>query len=171
MLGAANSKELLEAMMQADEHGVRLETIGNLPVWELFPSPLHQGVVRAIDRSVRPADGQTESDGGSYTLSDAYLRLPDGSLRRPDLMIYCSEPTLTREALTVVPEAVVEVVSPGSEFKDLQISPPSYLANGVKDVLVVDPETSQATWFRRDGSRVLRRGETVTLECGCQVTL
>jgi Uma2 family endonuclease len=92
-------------------------------------------------------------------------------LRRPDLMVFCSEPVLTREALTVVPEAVIEVMSPGSEYKDLQIGPPSYLLNGVRDVIVVDSETSQATWFRPDGSRVLRRGEVVSLECGCEVTL
>ena len=86
-------------------------------------------------------------------------------------MVFCTEPPLTQEALTVVPEAVFEIVSPGSEFKDLQLSPPSYLANGIKDVVVVDPLTSQATWFRRDGSSVHRRGETIVLACGCQATL
>jgi len=123
MIGAPNPEELLHAMMQADEHGVRLETIGDLHVWEMFPSPLHQGVIRKIDRSIKP-DPRTGNGCGCFTLSAAYLELPDGSLRRPDLMVFCSEPVLTREALTVVPEAVFEIVSPGSEFKDLQLGPP-----------------------------------------------
>ena len=43
-------------------------------------------------------------------------------------------------AVTVVPEAVVEIVSEGSELKDFEIGPVFYLAQGVKDVLVLDPD-------------------------------
>ena len=56
-------------------------------------------------------------------------------------------------------------------MKDLQLGPPSYLSNGVMDVIVINPETSVCTHFRRDGSRTLRRGETIRLEMGCVVTV
>lgn len=156
--------------MEADPLETRFETIGGTPIWEFFPSPFHQDVLREIDRSIRPSEDG--SGCGCYTLPDAYLRLRDGSLRRPDLMVYCARPKIVgREPLREVPGAVIEVLSPGGELKDLQIGPPSYLANGVLDIVVVDPESGICTHFRRDGSRTLRRGETVRLELGCVVTL
>jgi hypothetical protein len=35
-----------------------------------------------------------------------------------------------------VPEAVIEIVSPGYTEQDLSINPPWYLSQGVKDVLI-----------------------------------
>ena len=166
----ATQEEISNVLMAAEEAGVSLHQIGVTPVWEMLPSPLHQGVLRKIDRSVVGPLGSAD-ECGCYTLTDTYLRLGDGSLRRPDLMVFCTEPALTRKALTTVPEAVIEVVSPGGELKDLQIGPPNYLANGVKDVIVVEPESGACTHFRRDGIAARKRGETVTLECGCRVTL
>lgn len=170
MVGVNDGRELWEKMMDADAGSTRIERIGGTPIWEFFPSPFHQDVLRTVDRSVRPMDENGAC--ACYTLSDAYLRLPDGSLRRPDLMVYCNKPEIVRrEPLAEVPGAVVEILSPGGEMKDLQLGPPSYLANGVLDVIVIDPESSVCTHFRRDGSRTLRRGETIRLEMGCVVTV
>lgn len=168
-MGAANPEELLEHLMQADEFGVKLEVVQDQFTWEFFPSPLHQGVIRDIDRSVRTEKG---NDGGCgcYTLSDAYVKFADGSVKRPDLMIFCTKPPLTREALTVIPEAVVEVLSPGTERKDLDIGPPFYLSQGVKDVLVVNPETGVVHHFRRDRVARYTSPVAIQLEVGCEVT-
>jgi len=86
-------------------------------------------------------------------------------------MIFCSKPSLTREALTIVPDAVVEVLSPGTERKDLDIGPPFYLSQGVKDVLVVNPETAAVHHFRRDRVARYTGPVTLALEVGCEVTL
>ena len=157
-------------LMNADEAGVKLEVVGGEFTWEFFPSPLHQGYVRDLDRSVRPVRGD-DRGCGCFTLPDAYLQFPDLSVKRPDLMIFCARPTLTRAPLTIMPEAVVEILSPRGERKDLQVGPPFYLANGIKDVLVVDPERRQAHHFRRDGYRPVALGADVRLECGCELTV
>jgi Uma2 family endonuclease len=70
-----------------------------------------------------------------------------------------------------MPEAVVEILSPGGQKKDLQVGPPFYLSHGVKDVVVVDPEGDSARHFRSDGERTIPRGTTICLECGCEVTV
>lgn len=164
-MGTTTSQELLGRLMAADEYGPAA-------IWEFFPSPLHQSAVRDIDRSIKPGNGISAKDSGCYTLQNAYLELSDGSLRRPDSMVFCPKPTgISRKALTEVPEAVIEVVRPGSELKDLQLGPPNYLANGVKDVLVVNPETQQCVHLRRDGTQHLTRGTAMLLECGCEITL
>jgi Putative restriction endonuclease len=64
--------------------------------------------------------------------ADIYVAFPDGSLKRPDIAIFCREP----EA-----EAVIEVISQGYEFKDLELGPMFYLSQGVKDVVVLDPRS------------------------------
>ncbi len=169
-MGAATPLELMVQLMNADEAGVKLEVVGNEFTWEFFPSPLHQGLVVDLQRSVRPTPGD-DRGCGCFALPDAYIQFRDGSVKRPDLMIYCARPPLTRQALTVMPEAVVEILSPRGERKDLQVGPPFYLAQGIQDVVVVDPEGRLAHHFRRDGYRPLALGAVVRLECGCELTV
>ena len=102
MVGVDDGRELWEKMMDAEAGSTRMESIGGTPIWEFFPSPFHQDVLRTVDRSVRPVDEKGACT--CYTLSDAYIRLRDGSLRRPDLMVYCSKPKIVgREPLTEIP--------------------------------------------------------------------
>lgn len=169
-MGAANPQELYERLMQADEFGVKLEVVQESYTWEFFPSPLHQATIREIDRSVRSVTQGSDAGCGCYTLSDAYFKFADGSVKRPDLAILCARPALSREALTVIPQAVVEVLSPGTERKDLDIGAPFYLSQGVKDVIVVNPETKAVHHFRRDGVRRLEGPTSIRLECGCELT-
>ncbi len=169
-MGALNPEELLHRLMQADQFGVKLEVVQGDYSWEFFPSPLHQGVVGDIERSLWRSGIANPSGCGCFTISDAYIQFPDGSLKRPDLMVFCEKPLLSRQALTVVPEAVVEILSPGSEKKDLEVGPPFYLSQGVKDVVVVDPEGDTIHHFRADGVRKLTRPAVIRLECGCELT-
>lgn len=99
------------------------------------------------------------------------IQFPDGSLRRPDIAVYCVLPDETQEATRTLPEAVVEVVSPGSEIKDLDLSPPFYLLHGIKDVVVFDPRTGSVSHFRRDGRAYHASPVEIALECGCAVTV
>src|SRR5690242_20744904 len=115
--------------LRADELGIRLEVVGGLPIWEPYPGYKHQ---KAIDR-IRASIGAASSSGlsaqpcGCIHTSDVYISFPDGSLKRPDIAIFCQEPPETEEAVTLVPEAVIEVVSKGYEAKDLEIGPRFYL--------------------------------------------
>jgi Uma2 family endonuclease len=83
----------------------------------------------------------------------------------------CREPDEEDEAVTLLPEAVIEVVSPGSERKDLELSPPFYLRHGIADVIVFDPYTG-LVWHHRTGG-VERHVSPVDLRlaCGCAVTV
>jgi Uma2 family endonuclease len=81
------------------------------------------------------------------------VRFPDGSIRRPDIGVFCERPAATQEATRTLPQAVVEIVSPGSDVKDLELSPPSYLRHGVLDVVVM----SHARARRRGSGRVAKR--------------
>jgi Uma2 family endonuclease len=153
----------------ADAAGVKLEITEGLPTWEFHPLPRHQIVLQAILRSIRL--GPNAGGCACFPITDVLIKFPDGSLKRPDLSIFCEAPKELDEAITSVPSATVEVVSADSRKKDLELNPPFYLKHGLLDVLVVEPLTSDITWFTREGQRVLRSPQTVELQCGCVIDL
>jgi len=155
-------------LLNAEDLGVRLEIAGNLPIWEASPLYKHQ---KEVDR-IRDSIKKTETEGNSCDCIDAadvYVQFPDGSLKRPDVSIFCREPSEDEqeEVIKQVPEAVIEVISKKYEVKDLEISPPIYLANGVKDVVVFNPYTNEVVHFRKDETRNLTSPVEIEFECGC----
>ena len=155
-------------LVQANELGIRLEIVGGLPLWEFSPARRHQQAVDRIRASIAPIVQAAEPACSCLHLADVYVSFPDGSLKRPDIAIFCREPEEQDEAITLLPEAAIEIVSQGSEAKDLEIGPRFYLTQGVKDVIVFDPYTLLVLHTRRD--RVARHVSPVTieLECGCR---
>lgn len=158
-------------LLQANELGIRLEIVGGLPIWEPHPVYKHQRAVDRIRATIEKVPSTADPQGNGCAcihVSDVYVSFPDGSLKRPDISIFCQEPIEEEEAITLVPEAVIEVISKGYEAKDLEIGPHFYLSQGVKDVVVFDPYTLLVLHVRRDA--VTRRVSPVevTLECGCK---
>jgi Uma2 family endonuclease len=156
--------------LRAEEFGIRLEIVSGLPIWEPYPVYKHQ---KAIDRiratiSQIAVAAENESACPCVHTSDVYISFPDGSLKRPDISIFCREPEEEEEAIKLVPEAVIEVISKGYEAKDLEIGPQFYLSQGVKDVVVFNPYTLLVLHVRRD--EVARHVSPVEIQllCGCR---
>jgi Uma2 family endonuclease len=149
---------------EADALGVRLEMIAGQPYWEFQPNFEHQDLIGKVYKSVTTSP---KSGDGCPCIAalDVGMRFPDDSLRRPGLAIFRMEPE-KRELITLVPEAVVDVISKRSRQKDLEISPPFYLSMGVKDVLVYDPFAGDVHHFRSDGVVRFKSPKVVPLECG-----
>ena len=158
----------LDWLGQSDD--VKLEWTGGVPTWEARPSPRHQRAVRDISRSIASCADQLGNCSCFY-LNDTYIRFPDGSLKRPDIAIFCSDPPDQDEALTIVPEAVIEIISEGYEYKDLVLNPPFYLGQGIQDIVLFDPRTRVVTHVCRGHNEVYMAPVTLTLQCGCQVTM
>jgi len=146
---------------------IRLEITGGIPTWEAFPGLRHQETIDLIRASISPtADSTTGCSCAHY--SDVLIRFKDGSLKLPDIAVFCARPPREDEALTTVPSAVIEVVSPGYEYKDLSLNPQFYLAQDVDDVVIVDPRSGVVTHYRTTHVAVHQAPVTVTLLCGCQ---
>lgn len=154
--------------LRAEDLGIRLEVVSGLPIWEAHPVYKHR---REIDRIRASIKAHGAPPCACVHTSDVYVQFRDGSLKRPDIALFCREPDEQEEAIHLVPEAVVEVVSRGYEAKDLEIAPPFYLAQGVKDVIVFDPTSLLVLHARRERTTRSVSPQTVTLECGCTVTV
>jgi Uma2 family endonuclease len=159
-------------LLRANELGIRLEIVAGLPIWEPHPVLKHQRAVDRIRASIAPALPQAgqPSGCGCVHVGDVYISFPDGSLKRPDISLFCREPDEEEEAITLVPEAVIEIISKGYEAKDLDIGPQFYLAQGVKDVVVFNPYTLLVLHVRRDQVQRHVSPVTIDLECGCRCT-
>ncbi len=159
-----------QQLLNAEELGIKLEVAGNLRIWEASPVIKHQ---LEIDR-IRDSIKKSEKDGKTcecIDIADIYVQFADGSLKRPDVSIFCKLPKEMEEATQSVPEAVIEVISKKYEAKDLEISPPIYLANGVKDVVVFNPYTNEVVHFRSGEKREIMSPVEIEFECGCRCTV
>ncbi len=159
--------------LRAEELGVRLEIVQGLPIWEPYPVYKHQKAVDRIRSTIAQADVASASEDRCTCVhaSDVYISFPDGSLKRPDISIFCREPEEDEEAIKLVPESVIEVISKGYEVKDLEIGPQFYLSQGVKDVVVFNPYTLDVLHVRE--GKVFHHVSPVDIQllCGCRCTV
>lgn len=156
--------------LNAEELGIRLEVAGNLRIWEASPVFKHQKEIDRIRETIKIAENK-EGNCACIHIADVYVQFADGSLKRPDISIFCREPEEQEEAIKQAPVAVIEVISKNYEEKDLVVSPPIYLANGVKDVVVFNPYTNEVWHIRQDGRREFTSPVKIEFECGCNCTV
>lgn len=159
-------ERLFQQLLQADKLGIRMEIVGGLPLWEASPVLRHQEAIDRIRGSLRPAP-QSDMDHDCIHLASVYIVFPDGSLKRPDIAIYCRRPDEDDEAITLIPEAVIEIISKGYEAKDLEIGPRFYLSQGVKDVIVFDPHTLVVLHLTPTSAARHVSPIDIALACGC----
>jgi Uma2 family endonuclease len=159
----------LEMLLEADELGYRLEVTGGLTTWEVSPMKAHQKIVDRIRVSIKAVLETCEC----VHYADVFVRFEDGSLKRPDISLFCREPDEENTPITLLPKAVIEVISKGYEAKDLELNPPFYLGQGVLDVLVLEPATNEVWHFRSDLEQPKKYISPVMLklECGCEITV
>lgn len=162
--------DLLNSLERLAASGmVRLERAGGIPTWEPMPGLRHQRAIDRIRAGIGPAPGAPAGGCGCHHAADVLIRFGDGSFRRPDIAIFCADPPDTDEALEIMPAAVVEVLSPGYERKDTEIGAPFYLAQGVADVILVDPRSDGVTHRTAAGASEHVSPATLTLSCGCRL--
>ncbi len=157
-------------LLRSEQLGIKLEIVNGLPVWEASPVLKHQIAVDRIRDSLKHSNA-TGKSCDCFHAADVYIQFPDGSLKRPDISIFCKTPTETDNALREIPDAVIEIISKGYEKKDLEIGVPFYLASGIKDIVVFNPYTMEIVHFRPEETRKLTSPVDIEFECGCACTV
>ncbi len=111
-------------------------------------------------------DAQTR---GGRVLTDVFVRIGSSYLA-PDAAWWAAgrEPAIGPGALDVVPDLVVEVLSPSPRANDLGIKRLQYLTAGVKELWLVDPAARAVTVIDASGELSLGHAHRMTsrLLCG-----
>jgi Uma2 family endonuclease len=153
-------------LLRSEELGIKLEFVAGLPIWEASPVIAHQEAVDQIRASIKKSP-DSEKQCGCFHYADIYVHFPEGSLKRPDISIFCEKPLEREEAVTKVPDAVIEILSKSYEKKDLDVSVPFYISQGIKDILVFNPYTMEVLHFSNGKKRELISPGAIEFACGC----
>jgi Uma2 family endonuclease len=106
----------------------------------------------------------TSGDRG-LVLQDVFIRVSDEDYLAPDLAWWAAarRPTLVQGALDVVPDLVVEVLSPATRINDLGAKKDTYLAAGARELWLADPQAATITAMQPDGrQQTVGRGDQLT---------
>ncbi len=109
----------------------------------------------------------------TFVLPDSYGSSWVAGSRIPDVMFVLQErieayeesmPDFGDKPLILIPDIVIEVVSPTDKYSDVQAKADRYLADGVPLVWVFDPVTQTVTQHTGDGISIYRVEDTLTAE-------
>ena len=133
-------------MAAADEIGIKLEMMNGLTVWSSSGTVLHQSAIDRIMKSMYYA-GQHNTGHGCFFYYDIMVQFPDGSLTRPDISVFSKEPVEQTFAVTMLPDAVIEIISKDYEAKGREIGVPFYISQNIRDIVLLDPYTGEVLHY------------------------
>ena len=150
--------------------GIKLEYVNGMPVWEGSPVFRHQKKIDDIRRSIHSREESSEPCD-CVSVADLTILFPDGSIKRPDISIFCAEPVELDTICTEIPAVVIEIISKGYEKKDTEVSLPFYLDQGLADIVIFDPATNTVTHYHGGKSDIHNSPIHLTFACGCRTTI
>ena len=130
----------------------------------MSPSPAfeHQQVLGALYAQLREF---ANTDPTMICVLDIDVKFDARLVYRPDLSAYRASRLQGRtNPLTVVPDLIIEVLSPGTKSFDLTTKKRDYARFGVDEYIIIDssPRSAESLvmHFRRSGKRFLRTKST-----------
>ena len=93
---------------------------------------------------------QQEVADDGLVLQDVFVVFPGGRYLAPDISWWCAarHPPRSDGAVGVVPDLVVEVLSPGTRVNDLGVKRDVYMRSGVRELWLADPDARTITRVR-----------------------
>ncbi len=138
----------------ADIEALPEGTIAELIDGELFydmasPSSNHQRIVNflvtEINIYIRSKGGKCEVFPAPY---DVQLEADDNhTLVQPDVSVICDRDKIKKNRCIGAPDWVIEVVSPSTERRDYVYKLYKYLAAGVREYWIIDPERDRVVVY------------------------
>jgi len=153
ILGEANYSGLrmtAEEYLSIGETGARYELIDGVVVMPPSRSFRHGEVIRFLMEALGRCAGALP---GLRFASDVDVHFGPALVYRPDIGVFSPGRIQGRaDRLTVVPDLVIEVLSPGSRTIDLEQKRTDYARFGVGEYWVVDQDDLSVRVWRRTGA-------------------
>jgi Uma2 family endonuclease len=155
-LGYAGLRMTADEYLALGETRERYELIDGVIAMSPSPTPRHQHVIFEICRQLGRFGEQSP---GMLVFPDTDLVLHPSRVYRPDVSVYArGRATLSVQRLTLPPDLIIEVLSPGTKALDLITKRDDYGAFGVREYWAVDPDDGTARAWTCDGGAMVDRG-------------
>lgn len=122
-----------------NEPGFRYEVIDGVLIREPSPSFQHQRVSRRLQRILEDYFNEIDPKGEVFD-APLDLNLTTYTVVQPDLFYLPGSRPAERNPIDVVPELVVEILSPSTSRKDRVLKLNYYQSAGIRHYWIVDPE-------------------------------
>ncbi len=146
--------------MTADEYlalpddGYRYELVDGVICMSPSPAPRHQEIVVEIGSQIR---NQLVQRRVGRVFVDVDVKFGEDLTYRPDLVfVSADKATRCRDRITVVPDVIVEVISPDSRRYDHETKKHDYEQAGVGEYWLVDPDQNEFTFYRLQAGRFVQ---------------
>jgi excisionase family DNA binding protein len=137
-----------------EEPGFRHEIIDGILIRDPSPSFHHQRVSRRLQRILEDYIKKVDPKGEIFN-APLDLALAVHTVVQPDLLYLPGSRPAQNDPIDVVPELVVEVISPSTGRKDRVLKLNHYQSSGVLHYWIIDPEESFIEAYElRDGHYV-----------------
>lgn len=128
----------LDDFMRLPE-GTLAEFIGGEILMSPSPKTRHQRIVSSLHLALAPF--VRERRLGEVFVAPFDVHLPNGDVVQPDLLfVSTARSGIVQDWVWGAPDLVVEVISPETRRRDLDVKADLYLGNGVLEVWLVDPD-------------------------------
>ena len=91
---------------------------------------------------------------------DVQLDKDNKSMVQPDILILCDRSQANGRGVFGAPDFIIEILSPSTAKKDMLLKLKKYMAAGVREYWIVDPEEQQWAVYLRQGDDILVRPYT-----------
>ena len=122
------------------------------------PETPHQGILLNLALLIAPV--VKEGEIGRVLVAPCDVIFADGDVFQPDLIFVASHrlKIVTRRGVEAAPDLVVEVLSPFTRQRDLNLKRPRYAHYGVLEYWQADPETRTILTLALSGGEYVERG-------------
>jgi Uma2 family endonuclease len=109
---------------------------------------------------------QKEAADRGLLLQDVFVELPGRQFLAPDIASWSAarRPTIVLGAIDVVPDLIVEVLSPATRVNDLGVKRNHYLEVDVRELWLADPSAKTLTRTRPSGGDEIHTEGTLETE-------
>ncbi len=122
------------------EEGAPYQLIGGELIMTPSPTPFHQSIVLNIGSVLSPFVVRNRL--GKVFVSPIAVYLSEEDVYQPDLIFIRADRVqgIRKDKLRVMPDLVIEVLSPSTAYYDLTRKQEIYCSSGVAEYWVIDPE-------------------------------
>ena len=152
-------KYTYEDYCELPDDGNRYEVIDGVLYMAPAPHPRHQRILFNLAALFAPfAIGENALGEAFFAPIDVIFASED--VFQPDLIFISRERLhiITDRGLEAAPDLVVEVLSPSTRFRDLNLKRQRYVHFGVPEYWTIDPETRTILALTLSGGEYLERG-------------